>query len=123
MNNKAPGQLSQFKVPLWKPDGLGAPDSYRVELIGVTPLVRLNPILVSTLLQLHNNLGIIPANRVGGTQVRLAQGKQKSNSDNLDPTLDPVLQQCVRKTFFDSFVPQPAENNTYMNKRFATADL
>jgi hypothetical protein len=96
-------------VPLWKPDGLGAPGSYRVELIGVTPLVRLNPILVSTLLQLHNNLGIIPANRVGGTQA--------------STSLDPVLQQCVRKTFSDSFVPQPEENNTYMNKRFATADL
>jgi hypothetical protein len=47
------------------------------------------------------------------TQVRLARGKQKSDSDDLDPTLDPVPQQCVRKTFSASFVPQPAENNTY----------
>jgi hypothetical protein len=48
------------------------------------------------------------------TQVRLARGKQKSDSDDLDPTLDPVPQQCVRKTFSASFVPQPAENNTYL---------
>ena len=50
---------------------------------------------------------------MGGTQVRLARGKQKSDSDDLDPTLDPVPQQCVRKTFSASFVPQPVENNTY----------
>ena len=43
---------------------------------------------------------------------RMARGKQKSDSDDLDPTLDPVPQQCVRKTFSASFVPQPAENNT-----------
>jgi hypothetical protein len=49
---------------------------------------------------------------LAGTQVRLARGKQKSDSDDLDPTLDPVPQQCVRKTFSASFVPQPAENNT-----------
>jgi hypothetical protein len=31
-------RTTQFRVPPWKPDGLGAPGSYRVELIGVTPL-------------------------------------------------------------------------------------
>ena len=31
-------RTTQFRVPSWKPDSLGAPGSYRVELIGVTPL-------------------------------------------------------------------------------------
>jgi hypothetical protein len=31
-------RTTQFRVPPWKPDCLGAPGSYRVELIGVTPL-------------------------------------------------------------------------------------
>jgi hypothetical protein len=32
-------QTTQFRVPPWKPDCLGAPGSSRVELIGVTPLI------------------------------------------------------------------------------------
>jgi hypothetical protein len=83
-------------------------DPYKLQL------TNYHPILVSTLLQLLNNLALyLPIGWVGGTQVRLARGKQKSDSDDLDPTLDPVPQQCVRKTFSASFVPQPAENNTY----------
>jgi hypothetical protein len=37
-------RTTQFRVPPWKPDGLGAPGSYRVELIGVTPLSKTSTI-------------------------------------------------------------------------------
>ena len=38
-------RTTQFRVPPWKPDCLGAPGSYRVELIGVTPLLY-TPVVV-----------------------------------------------------------------------------
>ena len=50
---------------------------------------------------------------VGGAQVRLARGKQKRKSGDLEPTPIPAPIPAVRKTFSTSFVPQPAENNTY----------
>ena len=38
-------RTTQFRVPPWKPDGLGAPGSYRVELVGVTPLLQMSNLL------------------------------------------------------------------------------
>jgi hypothetical protein len=49
----------------------------------------------------YSNYIIAQVGWLAGTQVRLARGKQKSDSDSLDPRPSP--QQYVRKTFSASF--------------------